>query len=123
VIPIEPHDEHSPEGSASAPRRPRSKGWRAVRFAFVTGVIGALAVVAAAQAGGIHWSLRAISWVIFGFLFGAVFGPFFALARETGEDEVIREEGVAVHGQSDTSFEGAQAHDLRRPAGPGPRSG
>jgi fatty acid desaturase len=120
---MESLEEHPREGSTSAPRRRRSKGWRAARFALVTGIIGALAVVAAAQAGGVHWSLRAISWVLFGFMFGAVFGPFFALARETGEDEVIREQGVAVHGQSDTSFEGAQAHDLRRAAGPDSRPG
>jgi hypothetical protein len=118
VTRIEPLDEHpAGEPAAAAKRRP-SRGRRALRYASVTGAIGAAAVVAAAQAGGVHWSLRAISWVAFGFLFGAVFGPFFALALGAADDEVIRHEGVVEHGQSDTSFDGAQARDLTR--GPGP---
>ncbi len=104
-------DEHPME----RPRRAPSRGWRALRYACVTGVIGAATVVIAAQTGGVHWSWRAVSWVVFGFAFGAVFGPLFALARDDGRDEVAPH---PVHGQSDTSTEGAQAHDLRRAAGP-----
>jgi hypothetical protein len=118
VTRIEALDEEPPGGHAAAPTRAPSRAWRALRYASVTGAIGAAAVVAAAQAGGVHWSLRAISWVVFGFLFGAVFGPFFALARGAADDEVIREQGVVVHGQSDTSFDGAQARDLARKPGP-----
>jgi hypothetical protein len=98
------------------PRRAPSRGWRALRYACVTGVIGAATVVIAAQTGGVHWSLRALSWVVFGFAFGAVFGPLFALARDDGRDEVIAQAQHPVHGQADTSTEGAQAHDLRRAA-------
>ena len=95
-----------------APRRAPSRGWRALRYACVTGAIGAAAVVVAAQTGGVHWSLRALSWVAFGFAFGAVFGPLFALARDDGVAD--RQQPQPVHGQADTSTEGAQAHDLRR---------
>ena len=95
--------------------KPRSRRLRGLRYALVTGTIGAVAVVVAAQAGGAHWSLRAISWIVFGFFFGAVFGPFFAMAREPDGD--APQGTAAVHGNSDTSFEGAQAHDLRRPPG------
>jgi hypothetical protein len=123
VSAIEPLHEQPPGEPTAAPKRPPSRGWRALRYASVTGAIGAAAVVAAAQAGGVHWSLRAISWVAFGFLFGAVFGPFFALARGAADDEVIRHEGVVVHGQSDTSFDGAQARDLARGHGPDASSG
>jgi hypothetical protein len=110
VAAIEDVDEHPVE----LPRRPPSRGWRALRYASVTGAIGAIAVVAAAQTGGVHWSFKAASWVVFGFCFGAVFGPLFALARDDGRDEVIAQGQHPVHGQSDTSTEGAQAHDLRR---------
>jgi hypothetical protein len=42
-----------------------------------------------------------------------VFGPLFALAFVSDGDAP---QGAApVHGNSDTSFEGAQANDLRRP--------
>jgi hypothetical protein len=109
----------SPQQAApETPVRPRSRARLAFRYALVTGTIGALAVVVAAQTGGAHWSLRAISWLVFGFCFGAVFGPLFALAREPDGDAP---QGVApVQGNSDTSFEGAQAHDLRRPSPGGP---
>jgi len=85
----------------------------------VTGAVGAAAVLAsflaAERSGDAHWSLRTISWIVFGGCFGAVFGPLFALARETDiTDEAPREvDGALVHGQSDTSTEGAQARDMR----------
>jgi hypothetical protein len=116
-------DDHPADESAETPRRTASRGWRALRYATVTGAIGASAVVGAAEAGGVHWSLRAISWVVFGFFFGAVFGPLFALARDDGADEVIRHDGVVVHGRSDSSIDGAQARDLRRAPGPDPSDG
>jgi hypothetical protein len=110
---IEPATPHEPPAT-STPRR-RSRALRGLRYALVTGTIGAIAVIVAAQAGGAHWSLRAISWLIFGFCFGAVFGPLFAFAFDGDGD---RSQGVSpVHGNSDTSFEGAQASDLRRPPG------
>jgi hypothetical protein len=53
---------------------------------------------------------------VFGFAFGAVFGPLFALARDDGRDERIAHAQHPVRGQADISTEGAQAHDLRRAA-------
>ncbi|HEY1480302.1 MAG TPA: hypothetical protein VGF46_09745 [Gaiellales bacterium] len=102
------------------PRRTRSRTGRALRYAAVTGAIGAAAVFAsfyaAERSGDAHWSLRTISWIVFGGCFGAVFGPLFALARETdvGDEAPRAVDGELVHGQSDTSTEGAQAHDMRR---------
>lgn len=90
------------------------KGLRALRYAAVTGAIGAGAVIVAAESGGAQWSLRSLSWVLFGFCFGAVFGPFFAVARDSDGDGSSGQGEAPVHGNSDTSFEGAQANDLRR---------
>jgi hypothetical protein len=94
-----------------------SRGRRALRYAIVSGTIGALLVfgawVVAAATGGTSWSFVDVTWVIFGAATGAVFGPLFALARDDGHDADAVREDVPLGGRADTSFEGAQAHDLR----------
>jgi hypothetical protein len=55
-----------------------------------------------------------VSWILFGGATGAVFGPLFALARDDGNDDDVVRAQVPVHGEADTSLEGAQAQDRRQ---------
>jgi hypothetical protein len=94
------------------PRASRRR--RSLVYALISGVIGAGAVVLAAQLGGAHWGFRSATWVLFGFISIAPFGPLFALAREHDDDTPDGE--PPAWGNADTSYEGAQARDLERPA-------
>jgi hypothetical protein len=107
----------SDETPSKPPARARS-GRRALRSAAISGAAGALVVlgslIVAVETGSTSWSVANISWILFGAATGAVFGPLFTLARDDGTDaDAVRHE-VPEHGQADTSFEGAQAHDLRQ---------
>jgi hypothetical protein len=96
----------------------RSTARRAVRYALISGAVGVLVVlislILSVATGGTHWSAANASWIVFGGATGAVFGPLFALARDDGDDDdAFRAQGP-VHGEADTSLEGAQAQDRRR---------
>jgi hypothetical protein len=94
-----------------------STGRRAFRYALISGVVGVLVVlvslIVSHLTGGTRFSASNVSWVIFGGATGAVFGPLFALARDDGDDDQTFREQVPVHGQADTSVEGAFAQDRR----------
>ncbi len=75
-------------------------------------VLGSL--IASIETGGTQWSASNVSWIIFGGATGAVFGPLFALARDDGTDDRRQREQVPVHGEADTSVDGAYAQDRRR---------
>jgi hypothetical protein len=94
---------HSP-----APRMSRRR--RSLVYALISGIIGAGAVIVAAQLGGVHWGFKPATWVLFGFISIAPFGPLFSLARE--HDDNAPKGELPEWGNSDTSYEGAQAHDL-----------
>ena len=108
-----------------APREPaldpllprRSTARRALRYAVISGVVGVLVVLASLivsiQTGGTSWTASNVSWIIFGGATGAVFGPLFALARDDGKDDEVFRAQAPVQGDADTSFEGAQAQDMR----------
>jgi hypothetical protein len=97
------------------PAPQRSRKGRAVRYAVISGAIGALLVLGFwIGADGTRWSFSALSYVIFGGASGAVFGPLFALARDDGRDAEIVYERDPFPGRADTSTEGAQADDLAR---------
>jgi hypothetical protein len=95
----------------------RSTARRALRYAAISGAVGVLVVlvslIVSVETGGTSWSASNISWVIFGGATGAVFGPLFALARDDGSDAEVFRTQAPVHGEADTSFEGAQAQDRR----------
>jgi hypothetical protein len=105
------------ETPTKPPARARS-GRRALRSAAISAAVGALVVlgslIVAVETGSTSWSVANISWILFGAATGAVFGPLFTLARDDGADADAVLHEVGEHGQADTSFEGAQAHDLRR---------
>jgi hypothetical protein len=96
----------------------RSTARRAVRYALISGAVGVLVVlislILSVATGGTHWSASNVSWIVFGGATGAVFGPLFALARDDGDDDDAFRAQVPVHGEADTSLEGAQAQDRRR---------
>ena len=104
------------ETPGDPPGRP-STGRRAFRYAVISGVVGVLVVlvslIVSHLTGGTEFSASNVSWVIFGGATGAVFGPLFALARDDGDDEQTFREQVPVHGEADTSVEGAFAQDRR----------
>jgi hypothetical protein len=112
------HD-HAGSPGAPEPTDPllprRSTGRRALRYALVSGVVGVLVVlislIVSVETGGTQWSASNVSWIIFGGATGAVFGPLFALARDDGSDEEAFRAQTPVHGEADTSLEGAQAQD------------
>ena len=116
-----------------APPKPRSSARRALRYAAVGGVIGALVVlgswIVAASTGGTRWAFVDFTWILFGGATGAVLGPLLALAafvvltivlsllalaRDDGREGGTGGTGVTEHGRADTSTEGAQAQDLGR---------
>jgi formate hydrogenlyase subunit 3/multisubunit Na+/H+ antiporter MnhD subunit len=101
-----------------APPKPRSSARRALRYAAVGGVIGALVVlgswIVAASTGGTRWAFVDFTWILFGGATGAVLGPLLALARDDGREGGTGGAGVTEHGRADTSTEGAQAQDLGR---------
>jgi len=102
----------------NAPPKQRSSARRALRYAAVGGVVGALVVlgswVAAASTGSTRWAFVDFTWILFGAATGAVLAPLLALARDDGREEGTGDGGVAEHGRADTSTEGAQAEDLAR---------
>ena len=113
-IPAEPR-----EPALADPLLPkRSTARRALRYAAISGVVGVLVVlvclIVSIEAGGTSWTASNVSWIIFGGATGAVFGPLFALARDDGSDDEVFRAQAPVQGDADTSFEGAQAQDLRR---------
>jgi hypothetical protein len=114
-VPADRADEAPP---AAVQPLQRSNARRALRYAVISGVVGVLVVlgslIAAVETGGTQWSASNISWIIFGGATGAVFGPLFALARDDGNDEELFREQITVHGEADTSLEGAFAQDTRR---------
>jgi hypothetical protein len=110
------HDAHEP-GPVDPLLPRRSTARRALRYAAISGVVGVLVVlvslIVSVETGGTSWSASNVSWVIFGGATGAVFGPLFALARDDGRDDDIFRAQAPVHGEADTSLEGAQAQDRR----------
>jgi hypothetical protein len=100
------------------PPKQRSSARRALRYAAVGGVVGALVVlgswIAAAATNGTRWSFIDISWILFGAATGGVLGPLLALARDDGREGMTGGGAVPEHGRADTSTEGAQAQDLGR---------
>jgi hypothetical protein len=102
----------------NAPPKQRSSARRALRYAAVGGVAGALVVlgswIVAASTGGTRWAFVDITWILFGAATGAVLGPLLSLARDDGGDGEAGGGGVSQHGRADTSTEGAQAQDLGR---------
>ena len=107
-----------PTETPGDPRPKPSTGRRAFRYAVISGVVGVLVVfvslLVSHLTGGTEFSASNVSWVIFGGATGAVFGPLFALARDDGDDEKTFRDEVPVHGDADTSVEGAFAQDRRR---------
>jgi hypothetical protein len=96
----------------------RSTARRAFRYALISGAVGVLVVllslIVSVETGGTQWSASNVSWILFGGATGAVFGPLFALARDDGDDDDAFRAQVPVHGEADTSLEGAQSQDRRR---------
>jgi hypothetical protein len=111
---------HIPDGPEPAdPLLPRrSTARRAARYALISGAVGLLVVlvslIVSVETGGTHWSVSNVSWIVFGAATGAVFGPLFALARDDGDDDDAFRAQAPVHGEADTSLDGAQAQDRRR---------
>jgi hypothetical protein len=103
--------------------RTRSTGGRAFRYAVISGIVGLLVVflslLVSHETSGTEISASNVSWIIFGGATGAVFGPLFALARDDGDDQQAFSDEVPVHGEADTSVDGAFAQDRRtRQQGP-----
>jgi hypothetical protein len=102
----------------NAPPKQRSSARRALRYAAVGGVVGALVVLGrwlvAASTGGTRWAFVDITLILFGAATGAVLTPLLALARDDWREEWTGGGGVGEHGRADTSTEGAQAQDLGR---------
>ncbi len=114
----EPEHTRDDPGLADPLLPRRSTARRAFRYALISAAVGALVVlvslIVSVETGGTRWSASNVSWILFGGATGAVFGPLFALARDDGNDDDVFRAQVPVHGEADTSLEGAQAQDLRQ---------
>jgi hypothetical protein len=100
-------------------RRPPWRRRRSLVYALISGLVGAGGVALAAVLGGVHWGFLPATWVLFGFVSIAPFGPLFSLARDGDGDAP---QGVTPErGNADASYDGAQARDLGRAPGTPPR--